>query len=225
MKAKIIEEKRVQSSTKVVVFIHGSYAVGNSAKNLAAAERIRSEGIASTVLYESSRDWIRCSSARTSDDWVAAFAGKTYQHELDDLLEVLEYINKEQRPTEIFLSGTSYGAGLALLAADHVPGITRLLLSAPQITPPEHDNGPIYDGFPTDKKFGAVLRRFNGSLSVLIGDHDTGERWRDAHLIIDNAATEKKRLSVLHANHNFGDKPDCPSMRWVYGEEHVQAFR
>lgn len=225
MKARILDEKRIKSTTKTVVFVHGSYAVGNSVKNVAAAERICQEGIASTVLYESSRDWVRCASARTMQDWIAAFHGKTYHDELADLRGVLEHIRSTQRPTEIYLSGTSYGAGLALLVADEVPGITRILLSAPQISAPHRENGPIYEGFPTLMKFGAVLRRYSGRLTVLIGSEDSKERWHDAHHIIRNAATDKKELSVIYANHNFGDEPENPTARWMYTEEHVHAFR
>lgn len=106
MRSRILEDERI-SSTRTVVFVHDAYGIGNSLRNISAAKRIREEGIASTIMYESSRDWEKYESARTPEDWIAAFDGKRYQDEVDDLLEVLNHTNNVHKPSEIFLSGIS----------------------------------------------------------------------------------------------------------------------
>jgi dienelactone hydrolase len=221
MRSRILEDERI-SSTRTVVFVHDAYGIGNSLRNISAAKRIREEGIASTIMYESSRDWEKYESARTPEDWIAAFDGKRYQDEVTDLLDVLDYVKIANKPSEIFVSGTSYGASLALLAADQFPGITRLFLSAPQVTTKEHKD--IYQGFPGHKRFREILHRFEGNLGVLVGGFDAKHRLRDAHFILDNAATSMKRLYIAHANHNFGDGPENNQMRQVYIDWHVRSF-
>lgn len=220
LRSKIIKFERIDSPN-ILVFVQGSWEVGDNQRNLAAAEKIRSEGIASVVLYESSRDWEALKDARTNEEWCAAFGDKTYQDELAELGELLIYVDGEHNPQEIFLSGSSYGGGLvALSLADTLQKVTSVLLSSPQIDcPTEARTANLYRDFPVIELFTEAVRRFPGCLRIIHPDQDDRVPIAQSQALYLAAETPDKRLIILPGDHTFRTNLEG------YVAEHIAAFR
>jgi hypothetical protein len=89
-------------NSKILVNLHGTfgYRRGGSGKYLELAEAIQSKNLASTVLYDSSRDWSQVKGGEMSyDEKQAPFVGKTFEQELGDARKTLEYIIQNSKNT------------------------------------------------------------------------------------------------------------------------------
>ena len=227
---KILEERTIAASC-FLIFVHGAYEIGNSSKNTAAAAEIRSHSIASTLLYESSRDWDALQHAGTEDEWIAAFEGKTYADELDELRGVIDYVNKKFHPEKLLLSGTSFGAGLMTIVAPEIANLEGILISNPQI---RHRDAarekPLYRGFPPVERFIKAMQHFHGDLTVLLASEDLilcddGTVYSDAFPLFSASPSPRKRLSIVPANHGYITNEQYPNAEKHYVHEHVHAFR
>lgn len=174
MKFRVKDLKQLESSRNFLIFAQGSWEIGDNDRNKIASQAVFDKGIASTLLYESSRNWSRLENAATEADWRRAFEGKNYFNELQELREAIDYAQKKFKPEHVFLSGYSYGGGLAALAAgDNIPNLDRVLLFAPQIACTEEQKQiNIYREFPDKKEFLEAIARYNGKLRIIHGKQD-----------------------------------------------------
>lgn len=221
LKSRIISLEQIEDPSNFLIFVQGSWEIGQNDRNVAASKIISGKGIASTLLYESSRDWSALERAANNDDWINAFGDKTYQDELQELRELIDYVNKKYGPTNLFLSGSSYGGGLAaLVAGDSIPNLSRVLLCSSQIEVDEQRQFSIYRGFPTKEVFLGAISRYGGELRIIHGDSDKVVPINQSIDLYNAATTPNKRLVILTADHTFSG-----SGREKYLQEHLEAFR
>src|SRR3989338_2282657 len=150
---KIIDYEQINSPA-LLIFVHGFPSHKDIKQNRMAAAKIREEGIASTLRYSSARDWNIWNKAKATNDisvMTEAFAGKTYQQELEELTAIIQTAQSRYKPQNLYLSATSYGAGLATLAGTNV-GIEKLLLSCSQTSPEGRESLGCYEGFPAQQQ-------------------------------------------------------------------------
>ena len=218
LSSRIVSLKQADSPN-FLIFVQGSWEVANNTRNVAASEKIRERRLASTLLYESSRDWDALQSASTRDYWIKAFGDKTYQDELEELRAIIAYVNREYGPGETFLSGSSYGGGLTTLASTSAPNITRVLLACPQIDcSHEQERINIYRGFPEMMDFLEAISQFHGRLRIICGDGDENIYFGQLSALYVGATTQDKRLVLLPGNHTFTDNIEG------YVQEHLECF-
>ena len=220
MKSRIVDLKKIDSPN-FLIFVQGSWEIGKNERNVAASEGVIEEGIASTVLYESSRDLRALDKATTPWDWISAFNNKTYQDELKELRELIDYVNKEYGPVNLFLSGSSYGGGLVTLVSGDVSNLTRMLLCCPQIIcPDELKQANIYKDFPKERAFLGAISRYKGRVILIHGNNDKKVPIDQSESLYNAAKTMDKKLVILDADHTFTD-----TAREMYVREHISAFR
>tara|TARA_Y100000310_G_scaffold338175_1_gene427108 strand:+ start:1180 stop:1848 length:669 start_codon:yes stop_codon:yes gene_type:complete len=214
---RIIDYEDCDSYT-TVIFVPGSWEIGNNQRNSAASDAIIRQCIANTLFYESTRDWDALDTAATREDWIGAFDGKTFQSELADLKAVIDQERKEPNIGKIYLSGSSYGGALAIMASDLVDG---MLLAAPQISCNPGENPPnIYQDFPTLETLGQKLAAFQGPLSIVHGQEDNVipiDSSFEAYMLA--TGTRDKRFTIIPGNHTFTDNLTG------YAREHLHFLR
>lgn len=221
LESKIVSLQQIEDPTNFLIFVQGSWEVGDNERNVAASERIKEEGLASTLLYESARDLDALQRVSTREEWIRAFGDKTYHDELAQLKALIGYISTQYQPKEIFLSGSSFGGGLVALALDSAPNITRVLLSCPQIHLDDNaERVSIYRGFPDTKNFLEAISRFHGRLNIIHGDGDNVVPLEQSFALYNAATTPHKRLVVLPGDHSFSG-----TNKENYVNEHLVAFR
>lgn len=221
-----ITEKTVIGSPNFLVFVQGAWGAGNNDLNIAASKEIIKEKIASTLLYESFRDWAYLESWPSDkkmehDDWKKAFDEKTYFNELEEFRQIVDYVNREHNPQNLFVSGRSYGGGLVtLISGEEIPNLKRILLISPQIACSEEakqDN--IYQGFPPIEEFLNAISRYKGKLHILHGEYDGIVPVKQSELLLDAATTNEKHLSKVAADHSFSGKA-----QEKYVQAHLEAL-
>ena len=221
LESKIVSLQQIEYPSNFLIFVQGSWEVGDNERNVAASKRIKEKGLASTLLYESSRDWSALQRASTRDEWISAFRDKNYQDELAELNALLRYINAQYLPKEIFLSGSSFGGGLVALALDCAPNISKVFLSCPQIHLDDSvERVSIYRDFPDTKNFLEAISRFHGRLHIIHGNEDNIVPLEQSFALYNAATTPYKRLVVLPGNHSFSGMN-----KENYVQEHLVAFR
>lgn len=221
LESKIVSLQQIEDPSNFLIFVQGSWEVGDNERNVAASKRIKEKGLASTLLYESSRDWDALQGASTREQWIRAFRDKNYQDELAELNALIGYVNTQYRPKEIFLSGSSFGGGLVALALDSAPNVSKVFLSCPQIH--LNDNAErvsIYRGFPDTKNFLEAISRFHGRLSIIHGDGDNIVPLEQSFALYNATTTPHKRLVVLPGDHSFSG-----ATKENYVQENLVAFR
>ena len=221
LESKIVSLQRIEEPSKFLIFVQGSWEVGDNERNVAASKGIEEKGLASTLLYESSRDWGALQRASTREEWIKSFRDKSYQDELAELNALIRYVNAQYQPQEIFLSGSSFGAGLVALNLDTATNITRVLLSCPQIhLNDDAERISIYRRFPDTECFLRVISRFRGRLHIIHGDLDNIVLLEQSFALYNAATTPHKRLVILPGDHSFSG-----TNKENYVKEHLIAFR
>ncbi|MBI2660061.1 hypothetical protein HYX07_02775 [Candidatus Woesearchaeota archaeon] len=214
-------QETVIDSPNFLIFVQGSWAPWNNPNNVAASRAITVKGIASVLLYDSRRDWSVTQGREVKWwQWIEAFDGKTYRDEAAELREKIEHVRKDYKPKNIFLSGNSYGGGLAaLVSGDGIPELNRVLLFSPQISSPSADVN-IYGDFPSWEEFSAAISRYSGELTVAHGNKDAVIGIEQSVRLFEAAKTQKlKRLVLLPTDHSFSNAAN------LYVKEHLIAFR
>ena len=111
------QEERIIDSPNFLIFVQGAWQVWNNNNNIAASNVVTDNGLASVLLYDSKRDWKSLANLSSNEQWIAAFDEKTYQDELAELREKIDYVITTYKPENLFLSGYSYGGGLAAIVS------------------------------------------------------------------------------------------------------------
>ena len=217
MKSKILQENLIDSPN-FLVFVSGSWEIGDPDRNLLASEALTETGLTSTLLYESFRDWEALQHAESREDWKDAFGDKTYLDELDELKAVIGYVRQQHDPKNIYLSGSSYGGGLVVLALGPLD-INNILLAAPEISIPDEHKTRIYSGFPDSSEFLRAIRDFQGRLRIIFGEQDERVPFEHSSSLYSSVRTKDKRLTILPGDHTFSDNIEG------YVQEHLAAFR
>lgn len=178
-----IEVFPVTGNPKVLVNLHGTFGSrrGGSGKYLELAEAIQSENLASTVLYDSSRDWSQVKEGEMSyDEKQSPFVGKTFEQELGDARITLEYIIQNSKSTlwvdpnnlEITLHGNSLGWVLAFYLANEYPQVKNIITIGTGLRS-EKWVVPILDTFPEKETILEQLWAFKGKYYMSYGTKDT----------------------------------------------------
>ena len=215
LSSRIISLEKIKSQN-VLIFVQGSWEIAENVRNVAASQKIAKEGLASTLLYESSRDWKALQNAGSQEEWISAFEDKNYGDELAELKALIDYVKREQNVKDVYLSGSSFGGGLATLASDSA---SRLLLACPQIYCPEEERVSIYQGFPDTEQFIETISQFQGRLRIIHGDNDERVPVNHSTALYERAGTQDKRFVLLPGSHTFTDNIDG------YVQEHTAIFR
>ena len=200
----------VPNTNAVWILSQGSYSVGNTPFGYAAAEEIQKVSIASTILYESKRDWQSLRTADTEEEWRAAFAGKTFRDELQELESVIEHAINELGAEQIFLSGYSYGGALTVATMSNARyPISRVLLTAPELVrDPIKKDWPIYGMFPKPPEMLDKIKSYEGRFTILIGKEDHPFTVQNSHAIFNRVSTvDKALLSVSGLSHSLWNDP------------------
>ncbi len=221
-------------SPNVLVFVPGIPGHANSRDILAANQAILDAGIASTFRYTSIRDfeaWDLAKANRnigemwlayTKEDLVTCrCVPKTYQDELNDFMTVIGRV-PDKSPEQIFLSGFSYGGGLATLLLDggFAERVTKLFLASPQIYALGRESMPCFGGFPKKEKFLEAIAGYDGELLVVHHKDDPVVRTDDVAELFSRAGTDKKDFKLLEGTcHGFAYDPKA------YAEMHVEFFQ
>ena len=222
-------EYTLSATSPFLLFVPGFPSHKDVGQNVEASEQIVQAGIASTFRYSSSRNWELWKEAEKAgtnfekfEKQSATFSGKTYQQELEELRMVVDHINQEFCPAQLYLSGTSYGGGLAaLLCGESIAHLSKVLLSCPQIEPAGREQWNCYRGFLPKEAFQEALARYQGKLRII---HSRGDRvvpFQQARELFDAATTNDKELiSLPGGNHIFTGEA-----RKEYVRQHLDFFR
>ena len=139
------EKVLIVDSQNFLILVPGAWAVWNNPLNLAAGEAVARENLASVLMYGSRRYWDAMAVARNENDVIRAHDGKTYDDELSELREKIDYVQKTYHPKNLFISGRSFGGGLAaLVSGDKIPNLSKVLLVSPQIDVDNAIDHPTY---------------------------------------------------------------------------------
>jgi len=226
LKSRIVALDQIEDTSNFLIFVQGNWEFANNERNVAASNAIREHGIASTLLYESSRDWNYLENwpqdkPMEDPDWKRAFGDKTYEDELRELRDLINHINSKYNPANIYLSGSSFGGGLAtLVAGDGIPNLSRVLLCCPTIS---IDKGrpqeSIYKGFLAADEFLLAISRFHGGLRNIHVETDDFTPVNHSSALYYTPTTNDQRFVILPGQHTFSD--NIPG----YVQEHIEAFR
>ncbi|MBI1935539.1 hypothetical protein HYS31_03785 [Candidatus Woesearchaeota archaeon] len=210
-------------SPNFLIFAPGSWASWNNPPNIAARDAIIKLNIASVLLYESKRKLEITQKPNVNQaEWISAFDGKTYQDELKELRERIDHVINTYNPKNLFLSGRSYGGGLAaLVSGDGIPNLNRVLLVSPQIICPEHyGHYNIYQEFQPREKFLEAMSRYKGRLMIVWGEYESAAFKEQSEMLFKAAtAPAKKKIEVKGADHSFSGEA---AERYILA--HLEAF-
>ncbi|MBT4174668.1 alpha/beta hydrolase [archaeon] len=216
----------------VLVFVPGIPGHANSREIVAAHKAILDDSIASTFRYTSRRDLEAFEEAKadrnpygmmmsyTKEGVGDKRINKTHQDEFRDLKVAMDFA-LDENPSNIYLSGFSFGGGLATLLLDesYAGRITKVLLTSPQIYAPDRDGLPCFGGFPDREKFLEVIAGYEGELLVVHHEDDPVVAAADVAELVSRAGTDKKEFRLLEgANHGFGHDVE------TYAEMHRDFF-
>tara|TARA_Y100000310_G_scaffold183970_1_gene184130 strand:- start:1533 stop:2264 length:732 start_codon:yes stop_codon:yes gene_type:complete len=224
-------------SLNVLVFVPGIPGHANSREIVAANKGILDANIASTVRYTSRRDFEAWEKARgaakmltyTKPDRAGMLTPgssvpkvpKTYQDELMDLGVAVDFA-LDENPDQIYLSGFSYGGGLAtlLLNESFAERVTKVLLTSPQTYAPNRDGLPCFGGFPEKERFLEAIAGYEGKLMVVHHEDDPVVAVADVAELVSRAGTNKKEFKLLDGTyHGFVHDPAA------YAELHRDFFQ
>lgn len=208
-----------------LIFVHGFPSHKDIGQNKEASEGIVKEGIASTVRYSSSRQWELWKAAgKDLEKKMAAFAGKEYQQEFEELKSVISYVNQRFHPEQLYLSGTSYGGGLAaLLCGEEIPNLEKVLLSCPHIDPEwrKKEDWGCYRSFPPKEKFLEAIARYQGKLQIIHSSEDIiVPFWQSEELFKAATTSDKELIALPGRDHVFLEEAQ---KRYI--EQHLAFFR
>ncbi len=141
----------------------------------------------------------------------AAFAGKTFDEELNDLCAVIRYVKDRAQgsfninPLELalYVHGMSIGGTVALMASAKFPEIQRLSLCAPPSNRGRSKQSVISTMSDSEAIF-AAASRFVGELFLLYGDEDTVVPRESSFAICTHARKAQVSTRVIPgADHDF----------------------
>ena len=214
--------RSVRETHNIALFIHGLYGLfdpnDTEAKANDVAQYLSATGAAHVVQYSSSRLY----SFPPSTKWQqreAAFLGKTFSQELDDLRAVLSFIFRnsssifgiEQSSLRLLIHGSSLGGTLAILAKEYFPIITRISLCGSGCGANTKTRPVLSTIFPEDMILSSIAT-FRGQLLLIQGSDDTVVPKESGQKIIRAATSANAHLlEVPGANHTFTELYGVPS--------------
>lgn len=145
-----------------------------------------------TILtYETSRQQVPILKLSTHDPlywqkkesyWQQAFAGKTFDHELDDVRKVYQYIRKKLHPQQIYVLGFSVGGTIAMILSPEVPAINKLCVVGSAIST-KRPHLPVLTGYPTKEWILKRIASYPHDIKIMQGRRDTVVPLGDAEVI------------------------------------------
>ena len=220
------------NSPNILVLIQGSCMPYNQVCNIAVKDAIIDAGIASVIMYDSSRDWDALETADTNPEWRAAFDGKTFQDELREARALFYYVNDEYSPDKLFLSGRSYGGSLgALIAGDRIENLERVMLTSPQLFFSQDEELPnIYQNAPAHEEILESIAHYSMKLRIVSGLGETeefivGARELFRHAGIEARPPRDKEWTILDTDHTSSDDPTAKPLTYhAYVKQHLDFF-
>lgn len=235
----VVDEVDTPKHERVVIFVHGIPGHMNTGHIRDASNAITEQGLATTVRYSMAQDkkavenvkrsWIR-NPLYLSWRNISTFSG-TYQDAQQELGEVIRYVQTIYHPQRLYLSGHSYGAGLALLAAPEIPNIEGVIVSNPMVTLRGWRKMLGWDRrkgrfrkFPSEAEFIARIKKYEGPLRVVHSQQDKIVSSYNTRMVYDAAAPlsdDKSIIPIPGNDHDFVGK----TPREGYIQAHLDFLR
>ena len=220
-----IQDCREVDSPNIAIIVQGLFAAWNNPTSIAVRDAIVERRLASTILYDSDRDWEALKTAGTREEWRAAFKGKTYEKELEELREVVRHANEKYSSKNLFLVARSYGASLAvLLSGEGIENLRKVVVAGPEIQREGTNLPSIYQGFPDKLKILEAAARFKGEFTIVQGIYDQLTPIRNSLDLLH--ATQKGTMAVLKQEHSpiITKENDKPYVAPEYIKAHINAL-
>lgn len=186
------------------------------------------------ITYETSRKPIPPPNITLSDPlfwqkkesyWQQAFAGKTFDQELDDVRKVYHYIRKNLHPKQIYVLGFSVGGTIAMILSSEVPAINKLCVVGSAIST-KRPYLPVLTGYPTKKWILKRITPYSHSIKIIQGMQDTVVPLGDAeevfHALRSPAYASFERLTG--ADHMFSRKNHYGFFAYKILLPHIKQF-
>jgi dienelactone hydrolase len=203
---KLLVTKSNHKTSNVLVNIHGSYGQsgdkGSKSKEL--GDLITKNGLAHSVMFNSSRDW-----TLVHDDdretMKKAFGEKSFDQELQDLKDTLDLIIDQshylfdipKNKIKIFAVGNSLGGTLVTCLDDYFNYITKIVLAG-------SGTRTVFTSDLTEEKILANAAKFKGQVLLLQGNlDDTVPLTAGEKLLSGYKNAKKSKMVIEGANHNF----------------------
>lgn len=139
--------------------------------------------------------------------WQQAFAGKTFDHELDDVRKVYQYIQNNLHPEHIYVLGFSVGGTIAMILSSEVPVMNKLCVVGSAIST-KRPYLPVLTGYPEKKWILKRIAPYTHSIKIIQGMQDAVVPLEDAeevfHVLQSPAYASFERFSG--ADHMFPGK-------------------
>ncbi len=208
-----IEFYAAPQSNQLVVNLHGTFGDmhGSSGKYADLAKDIAGHGLASTVLYSSSRDWKKAGELGDSyDSKIAIFQGKTFAEELEDARRVVAdaiQTARKQLPggegLEVTLNGNSLGGILAFYLASEFSEVKAIVTVGTGLRT-EKGNVPILDTFPEESDIKGVLSVYAGKFMMQFGTADNVFSQESFEALLNAVWAEyKSYVCYVGVDHSF----------------------
>jgi len=168
--------KKLKDSNNYFFFLHGVYSTCLKQKYFRLADRIITNNLGSAFLFESSRKVYSFESKLTFQQYLKTFQGKTFNDELQDVLNIFGYffknIIKNKKYARIILIGFSLGGTLgSFLLAKYADYIKGIILFGSGITT-KGINRPITGSYPNKNILLTNFKTFKGGITLVQGSRD-----------------------------------------------------
>lgn len=139
--------------------------------------------------------------------WQQAFAGKTFDQELDDVRKVYHYIRKNLHPKQIYVLGFSVGGTIAMILSSEVPAINKLCVVGSAIST-KRPHLPVLTGYPAKEWILERIASYSHDIKIMQGRRDTvvplGDVDEVFHSLRSPAYASLERFTG--ADHMFSEK-------------------
>lgn len=201
--------KKQRGSSNYFFFLHGVYSTCLKQKYFYLADKISNKKLGNVFLFESSRKVYTFETKLDFKQYVKTFEGKTFNDELQDVLNIFEYFYgnfvKNKKTARIFLIGFSLGGTLASyllpIYGDRVKGV---VLFGSGVTT-KGINKPITKTYPSKNSLLSNFKTFEGILTLVQGSNDIIVPLIEAREIIDysDKAFIRSLIILKGVDHRF----------------------
>ncbi len=203
---KLIASKSKKKTTNVLINIHGLYGLSgdNGSKSKKLAEKVTRSGIAHAVMFNSSRDWNIFEDGNW-DKQKKAFEGKTFDQELQDVIDTVELIIDQSKdifdiPSDklrFFIVGNSLGGTLSTCLDGYFKYIDKIVLAG-------SGTRTVFPSELTEKEILNKASKFKGGVLLLQGSKDDVVPLEAGDALLAGYKKAKTRKQTIDgANHQF----------------------
>lgn len=205
--------KAKKKTNNVLLMIHGLYSVtGDShSKSKVLGKTVLEKEIANVVYFSSSRDWDVFPADGDFEKQIESFKGKTFQQELDDLDDAIDYIIKQSKSLfgvekgklRFYVVANSIGGTLISILKNRFQYIDKLVLVGSG-TGYGGSSKPILSTCPPEINVLNSTKTYKGELLFLQGSLDDVVPFEaQDNLFSSYKNARKRKITVEGANHSF----------------------